>query len=132
MVKGFQAPREAEEQVPRLVEAGCVVAGHCQRLRRRRVDRELILELVDRGDVVGVGWIDQDSRRDAGPGRVELFDGHRVLTRLVEDAVDVVVLIDHHHRQVSVAAVGDRQVAPSEMSTMAKLYSVSRFILITG
>ena len=41
------------------------------------------------------------------------------------------ILVDDHHRQVATAALRTVTVAPSEMSAMAKLYSVSRFIRIT-
>ena len=94
------------------VEARRVVVGRLERLRRARLHGEPVLERVDLRHVAGVARVDEDPGRDADPRRVELLHGQAVLAGLVEEAVDVVILVDHHHRHVAVAAVRERERGP--------------------
>jgi len=72
------------------------------------LEPELILERIDRRHIVRVARVDEHSRCDQHPGRIELFDGQSMLAGLIEDPVDVVILVDDHHRDVPVSSVRDR------------------------
>ena len=55
-----------------------------------------------------------------------------MISRVMNDPGDVVVLVDDHHRQVALAGFGDGEDCPVAPSMTIKLYSVSRFIRITS
>ena len=57
--------------------------------------------------VLRVGRIDKDARCDERIGSTDLLGGKRVHPGVVEYLVDVVVLVDHHHREVPVSWVGN-------------------------
>ena len=58
---------------------------------------------------VGVVRVDEDSRGDCDVVGVEPVDREGMFARRVEYVVDVVVVVDDHHREVAVACVGNRQ-----------------------
>jgi len=58
--------------------------------------------------VVLVGGIHENPRGHPDPRRVELLDGQAVLTGFVKNAVDEVVLVDDHYRDVSIPGVRER------------------------
>jgi hypothetical protein len=111
VVEAAEVPRELEQCAACRVEAGRVVRGRLERPCRPGLDRELVLEPVDRRHIVLVRRIDEDPCRYGYPRRPDSFDGYEVFAGLVKDPADEVVLVDHHHRDVAVPAVreGDRR-----------------------
>jgi hypothetical protein len=77
-----------------------------------RCEREAILNFVDVRDVVGVRGVNQHTCPERHVRGVEVLDRQVVGARLGEDLIDVVVLVDNHHRQVAVPGVGDRDGRP--------------------
>ena len=57
-----------------------------------------VLERVYCLHVLGVSRVDKDASCDERIGSTDLLGGKRVHTGIVEDLVDVVILVDHHHR----------------------------------
>jgi hypothetical protein len=57
--------------------------------------------------------VDENPRGDEHVIGVVVGDGELVLSGLVQDPVDVVVLVDQHHRQVPLAGVGQGQRGPA-------------------
>ena len=74
---------------------------------------ELVLQRIDRGDVSRVGRVHEYPDGDQYIRGVELIDSQLVLARIVENPIDVVVLVDDHHRDIPVPAVRDHSVAPA-------------------
>ena len=70
---------------------------------------ELVLQAVDGVEVRGVVRVDEDAGGDGDEFGVEPVDRERMLASGVEYVVDVVVVVDDHHREVTVARVGNRQ-----------------------
>lgn len=87
-------------------ERRLVVAGQDERLAGGRGEGEAVLDLADPGEILRVRCIDQDPGRQRHIRGVELVHGQRVVAGLGEDPVDVMILVDDHHRQVPAAGVG--------------------------
>ena len=62
-----------------------------------------------RGEIVRVVRVDEHPRRDEDVGRLVAVDAEFVHAGIVEDLVDVVILIDDHHRHVPIAVFGHRE-----------------------
>ena len=101
-----------QDRVSHCRERLVVVVREDQRLVGIRAQDEAVLDHMDLRDVGRVGRVDQHPSAEEDIGSVELLDGQRVLARLGEDPVDVVVLVDDHHRQVSTSGVGDGDGSP--------------------
>src|SRR6478752_6713609 len=94
------------------LEARWLVLRQLESSRRVRVELDLILDRSDRRDVRRIDWIHQHPHGNQHPRRIELSERQVVLTGIMKKTVDVVVLVDHHHREVAIAAVRYRQPRP--------------------
>ena len=61
------------------------------------------------GEIGRIVGVDEDPRGDEHVVGVEPVDGELVIAGTVDHLVDVVVVVDDHHRQVAVTGIGQRQ-----------------------
>jgi len=94
VLEAAEALGQFHQRVPGGIQAGLVVVRHHERPGRAGIEAELVLHGVDRGDVAGVGCIDEHPGCDQDMRRAEVAGGQVVLAGFVEDLVDVVVLVE--------------------------------------
>ena len=75
----------------------------------RAVSANLVLKGVDDGDIGWVGRVGEDPHSDQDVRGVELLNCQLEFTRVVEHAIDVVILIHDHHRQIAASTIRNRQ-----------------------
>ena len=109
VIEAGKPSRQGEQRIAGGVQAGLVVVGHRERSGRPGPQRHLVLQLMHRGEVGGIVGIGEDPRCDQHVVGVETLHGELVVAALVEDVVDVVIVVDDHHRQVAGPGIGQRQ-----------------------
>ena len=97
-----------KEGVAHAVKRRHIIIGAYKRRVTRSVKDELILQRVDGSDIVRIVWIDENARCQANELRVEFVECQLVGSSFMVDAVDEVILIDHHHREVAISRIGQR------------------------
>ena len=104
---------QREECFSRTVQAFRVVLRRHERLVGDRREHQLILDSGYCREVVRVAGINEGACDDRRERRVELLHGDVVVAGVMKHAVDVVILIDDHDRQIAFTGVrhGDRCAA---------------------
>jgi hypothetical protein len=105
LVEPVHTGGQRQQRLAGRVEARRVVVRHLERHARCRRELELVLQRDDRSDVVGITGVGEDAHGDEHVRRLELVDAHVVDAGIVVDAIDVMVLVDDHHRHVPVTVL---------------------------
>lgn len=90
------------------VQPGGVVVGWDELARRAGGERESVLQGRNRREVLGGIRVGEDPYRHQGVVGAAVVGPQFIGPGIVKDLFDVVVLADHHGRQVSVAVFGQR------------------------
>ena len=108
-VGGPHPGRQGEHCLAGGVEAVLLVIGHHERLGRLGRQSEAVLDGGHAVEVVRIVRVDEHARCDEDVGRLVAVDTEFVHAGIVKDLVDVVILVDDHHRHVPITVLRHRE-----------------------
>src|SRR5262249_16626996 len=97
-----------QKRVMHLLAACLIPVGHFETARTILAHFDRILQGEDLFEVLRVCWINESAHTDADVPRRNLFSRKGVPAFTVYDGVSEMVLVDHLHRHVALARVGQR------------------------